>query len=172
MNMNLDPTLLAFCALLLGACALTPSGSAGAEGSEQTEIATLLDDWHQAASEADREGYLSRFTEEAVFLGTDASERWTLEEFTVFVDQYFPNGRGWTYVPQERHIALDPSTRVAWVDEILHNEKYGLVRGTAVLQRNPQGWKIAHYSLTFLVPNDAAAEVVEAIKAQAAQEDG
>ena len=65
-------------------------------------VSAALDDWHAAAAEADEERYLAHFAPEAVFLGTDASERWTLAEFTEYVRTYFPRG-GWTYRPHDRH---------------------------------------------------------------------
>jgi len=48
-------------------------------------------------------------------------------------------------------------------DEKLRNERYGEVRGTGVLRRTDAGWKIAHYSMTFLVPNERTPAVVLAI---------
>ena len=46
-----------------------------------------------------------------------------------------------------------------WFDEILFNEKLGYCRGTGVVKLIDNEWKIAHYSLTMLVPNEIAAEV-------------
>ena len=77
----------------------------------------------------------------------------------------FSDGSGWTYLPTERFVAFDDDRRTAWVDELLTNEKYGTIRGTAVLILEGDAWKIAHYSLTFLIPNEKAGEVVESIHA-------
>ena len=46
-----------------------------------------------------------------------------------------------------------------WFDEILFNEKLGHCRGTGVVQLIEGDWKILHYALTMLVPNEIAAEV-------------
>ena len=46
-----------------------------------------------------------------------------------------------------------------WFDEILFNEKLGHCRGTGVIQLINNEWKIAHYALTMLIPNEIAAEV-------------
>jgi ketosteroid isomerase-like protein len=127
----------------------------------------LLDDFHQAASVADGERYFGHFTPDAIFLGTDATERWTVGAFRAYAKPYFSQGRGWTYKPVERHVMLSADGSIAWFDEKLKNEKYGLTRGTGVLQKTDAGWKIAHYSLTFLVPNDASEAVVAAIRADA-----
>ena len=129
-------------------------------------VSSVLDDFHSAASAADEERYFSHFTPEAVFLGTDASERWTVAEFREYAHPHFSEGRGWTYVATERHVMFSPDGRLAWFDETLRNEKYGETRGTGVLHKTGQGWKIAHYSLTLLVPNERAQAVVAVIRAE------
>ena len=42
----------------------------------------------------------------AVFIGTDASERWSVDQFRAFAEPYFSKGTGWTYVPRDRHIVV------------------------------------------------------------------
>ena len=49
--------------------------------------------------------------------------------------------------------------RTAWFDEIVVSKRWGRFRGTGVLIEGADGWKIAHYSLTALVPNERFAEV-------------
>jgi hypothetical protein len=41
----------------------------------------VLDDWHPAASVADEPRYFGHFAPNGVFMGTDATERWTVTEF-------------------------------------------------------------------------------------------
>src|SRR5690349_244610 len=41
-------------------------------------IHAVLDDWHRAAASADEARYFSHFTSDAIFLGTDKTERWDL----------------------------------------------------------------------------------------------
>ena len=48
---------------------------------DQQDIDALLDGFHQAAANSDFDDYFSRFTDDGMFLGTDASERWTVEQF-------------------------------------------------------------------------------------------
>lgn len=122
----------------------------------------LLDDWHRAASRADGPGYFGRMTDDAVYLGTDAGERWSLETFRAFCEPYFSRGIGWTYEPRARDVFVQGD--VAWFDELLWNDKYGACRGTGVLRRTGGTWRIAHYSLSLLVPNEVAADVVKLIR--------
>lgn len=129
---------------------------------DEAAIAALLDDWHAAAGAADGARYFGHMTADSVFLGTDATERWSLESFRAFCEPYFSKGVGWTYVPKERHVTVVED--VAWFDERLWNDKYGDCRGTGALRREAGTWKIAHYSLTLLVPNERAPDVIRAIR--------
>jgi ketosteroid isomerase-like protein len=140
---------------------------------QRQAISATLDALHDAASKADGERYFACFAPDAVFLGTDATERWTLDEFKTYAMKRFETGQGWTYTlqPGTRHIAIseDGSGEIAWFDELLDNAKYGTCRGTGLLRRiydktGNEGWKIVQYNLTFTVPNDAAKEVVDIIR--------
>jgi len=131
-----------------------------------TTVDRVLDDWHAAASVADAERYFGHFASDGVFLGTDTSERWPVAEFRAYADPYFSEGRGWTYVPSERHVMFSSDGDLAWFDEKLTSEKYGRLRGTGVLRRSGGNWKIVHYNMTFTVPNGIAAEVVSLIRSR------
>ncbi len=154
-------TIVSIClAVLLVGCAANPYPT-GIRGGKQDQIDVInhtLDSFHAAAARADFDGYFGLFTENGVFLGTDASERWTVEEFKAYCKPYFEQGKGWTYVPRERFVEMVNAQDCAWVDEVLDNEKYGLCRGTALMRRDPRtrDWKIARYSLAFLIPNEVA----------------
>ena len=108
--------------------------------------------------------YFSHFTDDFVFFGTDASERWPLAQFRAFCEPIFAKGRGWTYSTLERNIFVSPTGETAWFDERLANDKYGDCRGTGVLIKHPGGWKLAQYNLVIPVPNDFALEVVVAAR--------
>ena len=124
---------------------------------QQAEIDALLDGLHQDAHEGNFKAYFARYGKNAVFLGTDKTERWTIEEFKAYAKPAFNDGHGWTYSVVERNLEGDGDTR--WFDEILFNEKLGYCRGTGVIQLINDEWKIAHYALTMLVPNSIAADV-------------
>lgn len=128
------------------------------------DVAETLDALHQYASEADGENYFSLFTDDAVFLGTDATERWPIAEFREYAMARFNTGRGWTYRPTSRFTYFDADTSTAWFDETLMNEKYGECRGTGVLEKRDGNWKISHYNLTVPVPNELLVSVVEMIR--------
>lgn len=157
--------------LHLSACRATPGAAPGSGAEPQAAsdpesarkaVTRVLDDWHLAASRADGARYFGHMDEEALFLGTDASERWTLPAFRAFCEPYFAKGVGWTYQCRERHVFVHAD--VAWFDERLWNDKYGECRGTGTLRRSDGAWKIVHYSLTLPVPNELAADVVKLIR--------
>lgn len=131
------------------------------------EVGAILDDFHDAASKADAPRYFAHFADDAVFLGTDATERWTLPEFKAFAKPYFDKGTGWTYTSRQRHINLTPDGRVAWFDELLDNAKLGECRGSGVLIRVGDGWKVAQYNLTIPIPNALAERFAHEIVEQA-----
>lgn len=146
---------------LLPACAIPPHRASRTQPIEHT-VSALLADWHRAAATGDFDAYFSRMTEDAIFLGTDATERWTRAEFEAFARPYFNGVEAWTYIPVQTHVAAAPSADIAWFDQVLRNEKYGLCRGTGVARLDPDArWRIAHFSLTFLVPNEVASAVTE-----------
>ena len=135
--------------------ALLPAMSSADD--QRATIDALIDGLHQDAHEGNFQTYFDRYTPDAVFLGTDKSERWTIEEFKVYAEPAFEDGHGWTYSVKERNWEGEGTTR--WFDEVLLNEKLGHCRGTGVVELIDGEWKIAHYALTMLVPNDIAAEV-------------
>jgi hypothetical protein len=135
------------------------SADPGISGVEAT-----LDRFHGAASRADGEAYFALFAPEGVFIGTDAGERWTVDQFRAYAVPYFSRGKGWTYVPRLRHVQLSPQGDVAWFDEILDSRAYGVCRGSGVLRRVGAAWLICQYHLTIPVPNDLALKVVKMIR--------
>ena len=129
---------------------------------DRAAIDAVLDDFHDAAASADAERYLGHMTDEAVFMGTDEWERWPKRpDFTEYVAMRFENG-GWSYRSVERHVEISGDT--AWFDEVVFSERNGRFRGTGVLVRDEDRWKIAHYAMSFLIFNENWQEVVELTK--------
>jgi hypothetical protein len=130
----------------------------------QVEVSKLLDGFHLAASKADGQNYFGAFAPEGVFIGTDASERWTVEQFKAYAQPYFSKGKGWTYHSTGRNISISLTGDIAWFDELLENASYGTCRGTGVLRLIGKDWKITQYHLTIPVPNDLADTLVKMIR--------
>ncbi len=138
--------------------ATPPTGDADAAGK-------VLDAFHTTASKADEEAYFALLAPNAVFLGTDATERWDKTAFRAFAHPHFSQGKGWTFKPRDRHVDFSQDGRVAWFDELLDSESYGECRGTGVLEKAVDGgWKITQYHLTIPMPNDLAKNLVAKIR--------
>lgn len=152
--------------LAVGAALCAASACAGSRTTRGHERGphVVLDLLHHYASEADGERYFALFAPEGVFLGTDATERWTVDEFRAYAEPYFSQGRGWTYAVLERHVDYSPRGDTAWFDERLHNEKWGECRGSGALRRINGQWRITQYNLTVPVPNDLLPTVAEMIR--------
>ena len=145
-------------------CALTATLSYA--GAAEDAANQLLDRFHGAATKARFDEYFASFTPDGVFIGTDASERWTVEQFKAYAKPHFDKGRGWTYTVVERHLNVSVDGRHASFDELLDNTSLGRCRGTGVLRRVNDQWRIEQYHLTIPVPNDLAGEVVKRIREQ------
>jgi hypothetical protein len=149
-------------ALLLNGCASSQQSTA-IQGSTPEQTLTSL---HDAASKSDEARYFDLFAKGgSVFLGTDATERWTLDEFKAFAHPYFSQGKGWTYTlqPGTRKINIVRGTNVAYFDELLNNAKLGTCRGSGVLVIENGQWRVGQYNLSIPVPNDKAESVVKLI---------
>lgn len=154
------------------ALAIIGSGLATAQSAEgmfaQGAVAAVLDGFHASAAAADEEKYFSYLAPDAVFLGTDATERWTKDEFRKWAHPYFARGKAWTYRATSRWVSFSSDRRTAWFDELLENASLGTCRGSGVLVATSDGWRIEQYNLSIMVPNDAADDVVRTIRGDAA----
>ena len=134
-----------------------------AQSPSTAEIGAVLDGWHAAAASADEEKYFFYFAPDAVFLGTDPTERWTRDEFRKWAHPYFAKGKAWSFRSTARWISFSPDRTVAWFDEALDTPNLGPCRGSGVLLSTPSGWKIAQYNLSIPIPNDLSLEVKKRI---------
>ena len=160
------PAFFIGCVALVGfGCASSREGGGGGAGvPARVAVGGMLDDWHAAADVGDFDAYFGRMTEDAVFIGTDASERWVGAEFRAFSRPYFDGVNAWTYEPRVREVVVSGSGDVAWFDEVLESPKYGVCRGVGVAVFEDGVWRVAQYGLSFAVPNGVALEVVEVIE--------
>jgi len=135
------------------------------KASFQKDVETVMDDWHNAAAEADFDRYFGDFADSSsIFMGTDATERWTVSEFKAYSKPYFDQGRAWNFTPVIRNVYISENGETAWFDEELSTPNLGPSRGTGVLVLQEGGWKIAHYNLTVPIPNPIMDDVKNQIE--------
>jgi ketosteroid isomerase-like protein len=127
--------------------------------SEKPIIGTL-DAWHKAAADANFQNYFKLMTDDAIFIGTDANENWNKAAFEAFAKPYFDKGKAWSFTALERHVFVDSSGKMAWFDELLSTHMK-ICRGSGVMVRIGNEWKIKHYVLSMTIPNETIDEVVK-----------
>ncbi len=125
---------------------------------EKENIQQQLNKWHQAAAEANFEDYFGLMTENSVFIGTDASENWNFNKFKTFSKPYFDKGQAWDFTPLERNIYLAEDKQLAWFDELLETHM-GICRGSGVMKKVNEQWKVQHYVLSITIPNEKVSEI-------------
>lgn len=126
----------------------------------KSDINQLMDEWHSNAAKADYKNYMSAMHSNSVFIGTDISENWDKKAFKDFSKPIFKKGKAWEFQALERNIYLSNEGNVAWFDEIL-TTWMGICRGSGVLVKTGNNWKIRHYVLSVAIPNDTVQEVIQ-----------
>ena len=126
---------------------------------DKQEINVMLNEWHAAAAKAEFDNYFSFFTEDAVFMGTDATENWNKKDFMVWSKRFFDRGRAWSFTSLERNIYFDKTGKTAWFDELLDTQMK-ICRGSGVVTNVNGNWKIQQYVLSMTVPNDLSDSIV------------
>lgn len=137
-----------------------------AQADPERAVNGLLDDWHQAAAQADEVRYFAHLAEDAVFMGTDASERWTKAQFQAYAHPHFAKGRAWSFKAVRRAVAFSADGRTAWFDEDLDTPNMGPCRGSGVLSLQDGRWRIRHYNLSVPIPNALMGRVKSLIAAE------
>lgn len=127
---------------------------------QQKEIIALLDSFNTTAANADYTTYFSLFDEDAIYTGTDATERWTKKQYMDWAKPYFDKKTTWNFTSIERHIYFDQTGNLAWFDELL-NTQMKICRGSGVLIKKDNGWKVMQYILSTTVPNELVDSVTK-----------
>ena len=117
------------------------------------QLNRLIDNWHLAATNADLQKYSHVMSEKFVFLGTAPGERWNKNAFLDFSKPYFDKGKAWDFKPSNRIWEFNTDSTVAWFDENLDTWMRGC-RGSGILQKENNAWKISFYNLTVLIENE------------------
>jgi ketosteroid isomerase-like protein len=126
----------------------------------KANINSTLDDWHKAAAAASYDDYFNLMSDDAVFIGTDATENWNKKAFQAYSKPHFDKGKAWNFTTLERHIYFDKTGKTAWFDELL-NTQMKICRGSGVLVKIGTEWKIKQYVLSMTIPNENSNEVIK-----------
>jgi ketosteroid isomerase-like protein len=126
---------------------------AGTAHAQQKQINEFIDAWHLAAAKADANTFFSSMDDNAVYIGTASEERWTKTQFVTFARPYFDAGKAWDFKPYDRDLHVTSNGQYAWFSELL-TTWMGVCRGSGVLHKTKDGWKIDQYHLSVTVPNE------------------
>jgi SnoaL-like domain len=154
MSLNLNSTFYLHIHILLLLTSVSFAQTA------KVQITKTLDNWHLAASETRFNDYMNVMTADAIYIGTDASENWNKKQFMAFAKPYFDKGKAWSFTALERHIYLTKDNNTAWFDELL-NTQMKICRGSGVMIKVKNQWKIQHYVLSMTIPNENTNEIVK-----------
>ncbi len=137
-------------------------GNAFSQNNEKNieDIHSFMNQWHKNVAKFQFEEYFNKMSPDGVFIGTDAIENWTIPEFKKFAKPFFDKKKTWDFKPLERNIYISDNNNFAWFDELL-NTWMGICRGSGVLKKKNNEWKIVHYVLSVSIPNDDIKKVIE-----------
>ncbi|SDR97690.1 nuclear transport factor 2 family protein [Christiangramia echinicola] len=157
---------LALLSLILLGFLIAPGLNAQVKNTEENinavkrQVNKTIGKWHKAASEANFENYFKLMTDDAIFIGTDPTEKWNLPEFKKFSRPYFASGKAWSFSTLDRDLYVHENLRVAWFDELLDTQM-GICRGSGVVMKEKGKWKIHHYVLSIAIPNENVDEITK-----------
>lgn len=130
---------------------------------EEAKINQLINNWHKAAADANLKAFFAPVTDDFVYIGTDASECWTRDEFYQFCKPYFKKGKAWNFKPIERKVYFSPKGKLAWFNETL-DTWMGVCRSSGVLIKEKKEWKLSYYHLSITVPNEKVKDFLNCCK--------
>lgn len=133
----------------------------------RAQIGAMLDSFNVAATNAQFDRYFDFFAPDGVFMGTDATEYWNKQQFMEWARPHFDKKQTWNFVSIERHIYFDSTGQTAWFDELL-NTQMKICRGSGVVAKVGDQWKLKQYVLSMTIPNS---QIDPIVKIKSAEED-
>lgn len=129
--------------------------SEATDSKDQQEIRLnqFMDTWHRAAAKANAEVFFGMMSEDAVYIGTDKTERWLRDELREWASGAFARESAWTFKATKRNWQIHAENQFAICDELLETWM-GPCRSTAVLSWNGDSWQIIHYQLSVTIDNN------------------
>jgi len=136
----------------------TAKEKAGSTG-DLKEINSLLDSLNVAAAEANLTKYFSYYTEDATYNGTDATENWNKQTFMEWAKPYFDAKTTWDFKSVKRNVYFGEHDDIAWFEELLSTQMK-ICRGSGVVVKKDNQWKIQQYVLSMTIPNSQLDKVI------------
>lgn len=145
---------------LLVACNESSTKQTPATATDMAQIASMLDSFNVAAANADYNRYFNFYTEDATFNGTDATENWDKAAFMVWAKPFFDKKTTWNFTAIKRNIYFGKNADIAWFEELL-NTQMKICRGSGVVVKVGNDWKVQQYVLSTTIPNDVLDSIIK-----------
>lgn len=131
--------------------------------SSNKEFDEIIDAWHHAAATGDSVGFFSRMTEDALYLGTDETERWTRTTMGKDLGKFFNGKKAWHFIAYNRiYTALDDKNTILF-DESLKTWM-GPCKSTGMMRKVKGKWLISYYNLNVAVSNAVVQNYLKLLK--------
>ena len=115
------------------------------------------------AAIGDSVGFFSRMTEDALYLGTDETERWTRTTMGKDLGKFFNGKKAWHFIAYNRiYTALDDKNTILF-DESLKTWM-GPCKSTGMLRKVKGKWLISYYNLNVAVSNAVVKDYLKLLK--------
>lgn len=163
MKSFLQLLLVVFSSALVFSCNQKADAVSAPTAAEITEskkqIAAMLDSFNVAAANADYNRYFNFYTEDATFNGTDATENWDKAAFMAWAKPFFDKKKAWSFTSIKRNIYFGKYPDIAWFEELL-NTQMKICRGSGVVVKQGNDWKVQQYVLSTSIPNTKLDSVI------------
>lgn len=129
-------------------------------------VCTFLDSFHHLAATAQFQEYFNLFHPEGKFLGTDATENWTTQEFREWARPFFTDVEcAWEYtpIPGKRVVSVvkklsndessEAPTYALFDEQIYCVDLKCLTRGSGTMVFEDNRWHLMLYHITFPIPD-------------------
>lgn len=148
--------------MFLYSCVQQKPAESTAQGNTQSkqQIAAMLDSFNVAAANGEYDRYFNFYADGATFNGTDATENWDKKAFMAWAKPFFDKKTTWNFTALERNIYFGKSEDIAWFDELLSTQMK-ICRGSGVVVKQGNDWKVQQYVLSTTVPNSVLDSVIK-----------
>jgi len=154
MRINYNSLFLVALSLLMPLLSLrAQSKMTESEDLQKITLNQFMDTWHLAAAKANAEVFFGMMSEDAVYIGTDKTERWQRDELREWAREAFARESAWIFKATERNWQIEGDKQLAICDELLETWM-GPCRSTAVLTWQDNSWQIIHYQLSVTIDNE------------------
>ncbi|RYY46841.1 MAG: hypothetical protein EOO06_13700, partial [Chitinophagaceae bacterium] len=91
--------------------------------------------------------------------GTDATENWDKKAFMEWSKPFFDKKSTWNFTALKRNIYFGKHADIAWFEELL-NTQMKICRGSGVVVKTADGWKVEQYVLSTTIPNPVLDSII------------